>query len=194
MASPEESGGITPLEEMFTYHIFGIPDESRRFQEDASSYTLAVGGLVDQELSLSLAQLREDFSCVSGDMVLQCMTNIHWGRIHFEGPRLLDVLERAGIREEAWKIAIHGADRFDADLRLDEVREEPDAFLLAHTMNHQPVTVEHGFPVRLTADGRYGYKWPKWVSGIELVDYDFKGHYEGKRGWSDAGTRGQRVM
>lgn len=52
---------------------------------------------------------------------------------------------------------------------------------------------DHGFPLRLTADGKYGFKWCKWLTEVEVVDYDYKGHYEGKGGWSDAGTRGQPV-
>lgn len=50
--------------------------------------------------------------------------------------------------------------------------------------------LDHGFPLRLTADGKYGFNWCKWLTEVE---YDYKGHYEGKRGWSDAGTRGQPV-
>ena len=80
------------------------------------------------------------------------------------------------------------------DLWLDEVRQQPDAFLLAYAMNGEPLTPEHGYPVRLTADGKYGYKWCKWLTEIELVDHDVKGHYEGNRGWSDAATRGQPVQ
>ena len=55
------------------------------------------------------------------------------------------------------------------------------------------VASEHGFPIRLTADGKYGYKWCKWLSQIEVVDHDYKGHYEGKRRWSDEATRGTKV-
>jgi len=194
MTLPAEDSPITPVGELFTYHIFGIPEESRQCREDIDSYALAIGGLVDRELSLSMAQIRSDFPQVSGVMVLQCMTNVHWGCLRFTGARLLDVLEHAGIQKEAYKIAAHGADGFDTDLRVDEVRQRPDAFLLAHAMNDQPLVVDHGFPLRLTADGKYGFKWPKWLSRIELVDYDYKGHYEGRRGWSDEATRGQPVI
>ena len=194
MVLPEEDSGVTPVEELFTYHIFGIPADVRGYLEDPGSYELTIGGLVDRELRLSLEQLREDFPQVSGSMVLQCMTNVHWGRMYMTGPRLIDVLEEAGIQEKAFKIGVHAAEGFTSNLRVDEVREQADAFLLAHSMNDQPLTLDHGFPIRMTADGKYGYKWPKWVAGIELVDFDFKGHYEGKRGWSDAGTRGSPVI
>ena len=193
MSLPEHDPRITATAELFTYHIFGLPAELDAWQADPTSYSLAVTGLVDSPLRLSLAQLRDGFEPVSGDMVLQCMTNVHWGRVHWTGARLLDVLERSGVREAAWKVALRGAEGFDTDLRLDEVRQEPDAFLLAYAMNDEPLTPDHGFPVRVAADGRYGYKWCKWLTEIELVDSDYKGHYEGARRWSDAATRGQPV-
>jgi len=106
----------------------------------------------------------------------------------------LDVLEQAGIDAGATKVALRGGEGFSTDIWLRDLREEPDAFLLAYAMNGEPLPAEHGFPVRLTADGRYGFKWCKWLTEIELVDYNFKGHYEGRRRWSDAGLRGRPVM
>jgi len=194
MGLPEDDARITPVEELFTYHIYGIPDAARRHLADPPTYALRVEGGTRGELVLSLEQLQEEFPQVSRDMVLQCMTDVHWGRVHLTGPRLLDVLERAGIEPRAIKVGIHGAEGFDADLAFEEVRANPDAFLLAHAMNGEPLTVEHGYPVRLTADGKYGYKWPKWVERVDVLDYDYQGHYERKRGWSDAGTRGEPVM
>jgi len=193
MSLPEDDPRITPASELFTYHIFGMPREMRRWQKDAGSYSLAVKGLVDSELSLSVNDVRERFEPVSARMVLQCMTRVHWGRMRFTGARLLDVLEQAGPGPGARKVALHGADGFDTDLLIDEIRERPDAFLLAYAMNDEPLTPDHGFPVRLTADGKYGYKWCKWLSVVEVVDHDYKGHYEGNRGWSDAATRGEPV-
>ena len=193
MSMPETTPGITPVPRLFTYHIFGTPPEHREYLRDETAFRLTVSGLVEREQQLSVRQLREDFEPVRVEMILQCMTNIHWGRISIIGARLLDVLEASGIRSEARKIALHAADGFASDLRLDEVRDDPDAFLLAYAMNDEPLSLDHGFPVRVAADGRYGYKWPKWLCEVELVDHDFKGHYEGHRGWSDVGTRGLPV-
>ncbi len=61
-------------------------------------------------------------------------------------------------------------------------------------MNGAPLAPEHGFPVRAVADGKYAYKWCKWLTSIEAVAHDIKGHYEGVRGWSDAATRGVPVI
>ena len=193
MSQPEDDAGITPVSELFTYHIFGTPPQLEQWKAEIGTYSLKIMGLVESELDLTVQRIQSDFAPVSGDMVLQCMTNVHWGRIHFTGARLLDVLEHADLRDGADKVAIRGADGFDTDLRIDEIRESPDAFLLAYAMNREPITPPHGFPIRVTADGRYGYKWCKWPVEIEAVDYDYKGHYEGKRRWSDKGIRGTRV-
>ena len=193
MSLPEEQTGITPVPELFTYHIFGTPDDLESWQRDIDSYRLAMAGLVGAPALLSVADIRQDYAAVSGDMVLQCMTNVHWGRIHLTGARLVDVLDRLEPAEGATKLAIRGADGFDTDLWIQDLRQQPDAFLLAYEMNDEPIPPDHGYPIRLTADGMYGYKWCKWLREIEVVDHDYKGHYEGKRRWSDAAKRGTRV-
>ena len=192
--SPEEDLSITPTDELFTYHIFGLPDDLDRWRKDVQSYSLNVAGMVDSPTVLGLHEIQQDFKPISADMVLQCMTNVHWGRVRFTGARLLDVLEHAGVSEEACKVALRGAEGFTTDFRMSEIQEQPDAFLLAYAMNDEPLTPEHGFPLRITADGKYGYKWCKWLTEIESVDYDFRGHYEGNRRWSDKATRGESVQ
>jgi DMSO/TMAO reductase YedYZ molybdopterin-dependent catalytic subunit len=194
MSRPEDDPGITPVSQLFSYHIFGMPGDMWRWRGDDSTYVLSVAGLVESPLQLTLAQLRRDFETVTSPMVLQCTTNVHWGRVHFTGARLLDVLAFAGLAAGATKLALRGGEGYGTDLWIRDLQEAPDAFLLAYAMNGDPLPAEHGFPVRLTADGRYGFKWCKWLTDVEVVDYDFKGHYEGKRRWSDAGLRGRPVM
>jgi len=190
---PEDDLRITPVEELFSYHIFGTPRNLSRWQKDSGKYVLSVMGLVNTPLELSLHQLRNEFEPAASDMILQCMTNVHWGRVRFAGARLLDVLERAGLAPGGTKVALRGGEGFTTDLWIDDLRQEPDAFLLAYAMNGEPLPADHGFPVRATADGRYGFKWCKWLTEIEVVDYDYKGHYEGRRRWSDAAIRGRPV-
>jgi DMSO/TMAO reductase YedYZ molybdopterin-dependent catalytic subunit len=94
----------------------------------------------------------------------------------------------------ALKIGLFGGEGFTTDLFVEEVKAEPDRFILAYEMNGQPLTADHGYPLRVVAEGKYAYKWCKWLTTIELTDRDFKGHYEGKRGWSDRATRGLPVF
>jgi hypothetical protein len=51
-------------------------------------------------------------------------------------------------------------------------------------MNGEPLTPEHGFPVRLLVPGIYGMKDVKWITRIEAVDTDIKGYWQ-RRGWDD---------
>ncbi|MBN2552721.1 MAG: molybdopterin-dependent oxidoreductase [Spirochaetales bacterium] len=194
MSLPEDVPGITAVEHLFRYDIFGLPAELGRWSRDNSLFRLKVDGCVEREGAFSLLELRNDFEPVETESVLQCMTRVHWGRVLLRGARLYEVLQACGIRPQVRKIAFHGAEGFSTDLFLREVVEEPERFLLVYEMNGEPLTGEHGFPLRIAAIGKYAYKWCKWLVRISLLDYDFKGHYEGKRGWSDAATRGERVV
>jgi hypothetical protein len=65
---------------------------------------------------------------------------------------------------------------------MEDVSE--DDVLLAYMMNGETLPEEHGFPLRLVAPDKAGYKWVKWVVRMEVVDYDYKGYWE-SRGWDD---------
>ncbi len=193
MNRPEDTTEITPVGELFVYHIFGFPPSLKDWQNRPSTYSLDVSGLVGTPASLSLDDIMEKFPPVSAVTILQCMTMVHWGRVEVRGARLADVLEYVGIQSGAVKAAFRGGEGFTTDLLVREIQADPSKFILAYELNGDPLTADHGFPIRLVADGKYGYKWCKWLTGIELVDFDFKGHYEGKRGWSDAARRGEPV-
>ncbi len=194
MSRPEDTPGITEVPRLFTYHIFGTPSALRSWRRDISSWTLSVHGLVREPRRYSLHDLRSSFEPVTLEAILQCMTNIHWGRVRMRGARALDVLLDAGLEDSATKVGLRGGEGFTTDWFLEEVRKNPDLFLLVYEINDSPLTPEHGYPVRSAAKGKYGFKWCKWLTEMEAVDYDYKGHYEGRRGWSDLGIRGRPVQ
>jgi DMSO/TMAO reductase YedYZ molybdopterin-dependent catalytic subunit len=194
MSLPEDVPGITATGDLFRYDIFGLPKELRKWSSDPSMFRLKVDGCVEREAAFSLKNLRNDFEPLQVEAVLQCMTRVHWGRVLMRGAGLWEVLETCGVQARAEKIALYGAEGFTSDLSIPEVAEKPGRFLLVYEMNGEPLTEVHGFPLRIAAIGRYAYKWCKWLIRISLQDYDFKGHYEGKRGWSDAAVRGARVV
>jgi len=194
LALPENTPGITRVESLFTYHIFGYPAELQKWQSDVASYSLEVGGLVGSARRFSLTQITGDFDAVEDEVILQCMTNIHWGRVRVRGARISDVLNAVGTDKGAVKVALRGAEGFTTDLFLEEIVGDADRFLLVYEMNGRPLSAQHGFPIRSSASGKYGFKWCKWLVAMEVVDYDYKGHYEGRRGWSDKAVRGRPVQ
>ena len=144
---------------------------------DRSSYKLTVDGLVDKPLSLSYSDLLaypqesrlSDLDCVDG-----------WSfTAKWAGPVLIDILDDAGVNPEA-KVAIFcTADdpKGYTALRLDYLRD--NNIIIALKLNDVTLPAERGFPFQVVAMTKYGYKWAKWVTRIELSDQeDFKGYWE----------------
>ena len=192
MRQPENSPGITPIKELFRYDIFGLPADLRKWSEDPSSYSLEITGDAVTERHYTLHDIRR-FSPFRKEAVLQCMTRVHWGRVMVKGALLCDVLQDAGLQTGAFKVALWGGEGFSTDLFVQEILNARENFILVYEMNDEPLTPEHGFPLRVAALGKYAYKWCKWLVTVKVLDSDFKGHYEGKRGWSDRAVRGEPV-
>lgn len=81
-------------------------------------------------------------------------------------------------------VSFVGADEYTSTLPLD-VALDPDT-LLAYAMNGEPLSHAHGYPARVLATGRYGYKSAKWIVGIRPVVGETLDWY-GQRNWSKEG-------
>ena len=84
---------------------------------------------------------------------------------------------------DAVKALFSAADDYKDSVKLDRALH-PDA-LLAWEMNGEPLKREHGAPARLLIPGIYGMKNVKWLTGITIIDNDFKGFWQ-NQGWDDA--------
>lgn len=152
---------------------------------ESSSWRLTVDGQVDspstltyQELlALPMRQQYESLMCVSNEVGGQYMSNALW-----EGVPLADLLQRAGVRAGATKVVFHAADDYTDSIHLTKALE-PTTLLAVH-MNGVSLPQEHGFPVRMLVPGIYGMKHCKWLTRIEVVNYDYQGYWQ-QRGWSD---------
>ena len=141
-----------------------------------SDYRLQVTGLVDHPVTFTLDDLKampsttlvKDFQCVTGWRV----PDVHW-----EGVRLSDVLDAAGLQATATALTFDSYDGLDTEsLTLDQARR-PDV-IIAYRMLGAPITSEHGGPVRLYVAPMYGYKSLKWLSAIRVVDAVEPGYWE----------------
>ncbi len=153
---------------------------------DERRWTLDVGGMVARPIKLTYDQLRA-FPAVDQLQTLECISNEVGGDLisnaKWKGVRLRDVLQRAGgPSSRAIKVAFHCADGYTESIPL--VDALVPTTLLAYDMNGEKLPPVHGFPVRLLVPGLFGMKNPKWITRIELVDYDFQGYWE-RSGWSD---------
>jgi DMSO/TMAO reductase YedYZ molybdopterin-dependent catalytic subunit len=147
---------------------------------DPAEYRLRVDGLVQQPVSLTLADLRalpvaeqvSDFHCVTGWSV----DDVRW-----TGVRIRDVLASAGPLPSAGALAFVSAERPYVDsLTLDQALL-PDV-MLAWEMDARPLPRPHGGPLRLVMPAMYGYKSVKWVERVVVTREPVVGYWE-ERGY-----------
>jgi DMSO/TMAO reductase YedYZ molybdopterin-dependent catalytic subunit len=144
---------------------------------DKEEYRLVVDGLVETPLSLSYADL-EAYEQVSWLMDLNCVEG--WSfTAKWTGPELNAIFADAGVEPEAVVVIFHTADvpTGYTSLPLDYVEEND--IILALRLNDLTLTPDRGFPCQVVAKSKYGYKWAKWITQIELSsDVDFRGYWE----------------
>jgi DMSO/TMAO reductase YedYZ molybdopterin-dependent catalytic subunit len=193
-------GVVMPNARFYVRNHFHIP------HLDAAAFRLSIGGLVERPLTFSMDDLRK-MPSQTLFVTLECAGN---GRALFDPPAdgekwgfgavstaewtgvpLTEVLDRAGVRTRATEIVFRGVDTgavdgrgvipFERSLSLDDARGA-DA-LLAYTMNGEPLPLQHGFPLRLVVPGWYAVASVKWLTGIEVLDRPFAGHFQADRYW-----------
>ncbi|MBW2311400.1 MAG: molybdopterin-dependent oxidoreductase [Deltaproteobacteria bacterium] len=151
----------------------GVPDV------DTQPWSLAVTGLVENPLALSLKEVQElgaieivrDFHCVESWSV----PNNRW-----KGVPVHRILEMANPTPNAHYAMVRSPGGYETDLPLDVLLQSDT--ILAWQRNGEPISRDHGYPLRLIVPDLYAYKSAKWVSEIELVGEDRPGYWE-ERGY-----------
>ncbi len=177
------SSVITPNEVFYRIDtaFLGVP------RVDIEQWALTIEGRVDSPYSISYADLL-DMPMVERDVTLSCVSNKVGGDLvgnaRWLGVPLSEVLDRAGVRDDAEQLVGRSVDDFTVGFPVEAVYDGREA-LLAVGMNGQPLPMEHGFPARLVVAGLYGYvSATKWLSSIELTGWDEFDAYWIPRGWS----------
>jgi DMSO/TMAO reductase YedYZ molybdopterin-dependent catalytic subunit len=154
-------------------------------QVAVADYRLVIDGLVERPASLTYAQALErqhyekvvTLKCVEGWRV-----DILW-----EGVLLADLLRQAGVNDQAKVVIFHAADGYTSSLPVSYVID--NNLILAATINGVTLPAERGFPFQVVAESKWGYKWVKWVTRIELSSQtDYRGYWESS-GYNNDGAR-----
>lgn len=151
---------ITPVEEL---HTTGRPDEL-----DISTYRLTVEGLVENPLSLSYEEITAYPSVT--EVVLLICPSVFYDNAEWTGVPVADILRQAKVKPEAEKVYFKAAGGYRQSLTIEEAMSE--GVFLAYEVNGQPLPLEHGYPLRLVVRGKYGSRWVKWLTHIEVVNGD----------------------
>ncbi len=192
---PKQAGGVyfqntAEIDSFYSPNSrFYVVQHYNQPEIDASTFRLNVTGLVNQELSLSLNDLKR-YQKFEIDAGFECggntprifnglIGNAKWG-----GVRLVDILEEAGLDRDGIEVVFYGADKgmertrsdldFDVEMAFGRSLHIDDALnpdiVLAYEMNGEPLPLFHGAPLRVVVPGYYGVCNVKWLSQIHIQD------------------------
>jgi DMSO/TMAO reductase YedYZ molybdopterin-dependent catalytic subunit len=151
---------------------------------DVNDYQLEVTGLVANAQSYSYDYVLDSFPGYKKVVTLYCVegwdTKILWKKV-----LVTDVLAEAEPSPQANTVIFRAYDGYTTSLPLDYIADND--ILMAYKVNEVTLPPERGFPFALVAEEKWGYKWIKWITEIELSDdEDYQGYWE-ERGYSDSG-------
>ena len=169
---------VTPTEKFY------IRTRASELLPDPRSWQVSMGGLASKPSPLGIAELKKSAKPM-GLHLMECAGNVrmaHFGMISvgdWVGVRIAELLDSAKVKPEATRVLISGFDRYTAAsatsvpgaswIFTPEELRTAGAFL-AIELNGQPLTRDHGAPVRLVVPGWYGCTCIKWVDSITLLD------------------------
>lgn len=167
------------------YWIKGWPVRTAELPPDLDpdSWALKITGMVQRSLTLTVQEVRglgaveivRDFHCVES-----------WSVPHnkWKGIPVHRILELASPLSDARYALVQSPGSYGTNLLLEALLR-PDT-LLVWERNGEPLSLDHGYPLRLIVPDLYAYKSVKWVSEIKLLNEDLPGFWE-KRGYHRGG-------
>jgi hypothetical protein len=130
---------------------------------DPSTWNLKLTGAVNTSLILSYAEVLS-LSISEVTAVLDCTGGWYTTQI-WHGIRLTDLLNTAGLQEQAAAVILKGISEYTASFTLKQAQE----ILLATHVGEEVLNHVHGYPLRAVVPSRRGWHWVKWLTEIEVV-------------------------
>ncbi len=166
---------LTPMSRQLNNAINGTQYINR------STYRLRVTGLVENSMNLSYDDLL-GLPAYSEVAVLPCVEGWKF-TAQWTGFRVMDLLNLAKLKPDATYVVFHSSDGYTTGLPIDYLKNQNT--LMAYGINNVTLPPDRGFPFQLVAVNKYGYKWAKWITSIEVVNKTVAGYWE-SRGYSNS--------
>ena len=150
---------------------------------DLETWDFRAFGLVRNPVRLSFEEL-------TGLGVREALADIHcvtrWSRLDvpWKGVPMRAVLDLVEPLDSVGFAIAHAEQGFTTNLPIEAIADE--SVMLAYEADGEPLTPEHGYPLRVLVPSRYFWKSAKWLRGLEFSDADRPGFWEGYGYHNDA--------
>lgn len=187
-SEPTQLGGVEVTEyegeNLTSINSFRENSISGPQKVDIATYHLNISGLVENPASYTYDEVIGKYEHYKKVVRLDCVegwsVNILW-----EGMLVKDLLAKAKIKPEVKTVIFHAYDTYTTSFPIEYIMNND--ILMAYKMNNVIIPPERGYPYMLVAESKWGYKWIKWITEIELSDNEYyKGFWE-SRGYSNDG-------
>jgi DMSO/TMAO reductase YedYZ molybdopterin-dependent catalytic subunit len=150
-------------------HAGSVPDI------DLATWDLTVDGEVERPLTVTWEQLLE---LPSREVAVDIHCVTRWSRFDttFKGVHWSELAKLVSPKPSARFVVAHAEQGFTSNIPLAALEEETS--LVGYEADGDPLTKDHGWPVRLVVPTRYFWKSAKWLRGLQLLDHDEPGFWE----------------
>jgi DMSO/TMAO reductase YedYZ molybdopterin-dependent catalytic subunit len=150
-----------------------------------TTYELTVTGLVNKTIQSSYDEVVNNHQSYQKVVTIYCVEG--WNaKILWEGILVKDLLQEAGVSQNASVIIFHASDGYTTALPMDYIIQ--NNIMIAYKMNGVTLTPQIGWPFMLVSESQYGYKWIKWITEIEASNNtNYLGYWE-SRGYPNDAT------
>jgi DMSO/TMAO reductase YedYZ molybdopterin-dependent catalytic subunit len=151
---------------------------------DIESYRLKISGLVESPQAYAYDEVINDHQSYEKVVTLDCVEG--WSvKILWKGLLVKDLLAEAKPLSSARVVIFHAYDGYTTSFPIEYIMDND--IIMAYKMNGVTIPPERGFPFELVAESKWGYKWIKWITEVELsADINYRGYWE-ERGYSNSG-------
>ncbi len=150
-----------------------------------SNYTLQITGKIEKPQNFTYNSIIKNYKNYQKVVTLDCVEG--WSAtILWRGVLVSDLINEAKPLEDGKVVIFYAVDGYSTSFPIEYLID--NKILMAYQMNNVTMPPERGFPFQLVAESKWGYKWVKWITKIEVSNNtDYEGYWE-SRGYSNSGN------
>jgi DMSO/TMAO reductase YedYZ molybdopterin-dependent catalytic subunit len=141
-----------------------------------SKWNLQIYGLIEHPKLYSLDEIMSLFPQEERTNDIHCVTG--WSKLDtsWQGVSTKELVKDINIHPNARYVILHAEEGWTTNLSIEDFLKQSS--LLAYSFNNEPLTPEHGYPLRGVFPHLYFWKSAKWLRGIQFTEHNHPGFWE----------------